>query len=192
MSGRGELAYRIGAIRLIWHQRQQFGQVCAGSSCPHVVSSLAASFMSTPLLTEYSRVKLGPRIIPFFRNIISQGITILRGVDNGMSIGLEPFSPLLIHTIAELFANAFAILDGLLSTIPTFWGSGEVTQVALLYIDQSSSDSKPMGAALTSLAKSLAKRAPAKVLLPTLLDMWQSLQSSRQMVKFLAPYSEFF
>ncbi|KJA17838.1 hypothetical protein HYPSUDRAFT_191636 [Hypholoma sublateritium FD-334 SS-4] len=113
-------------------------------------------------------VKLGPRIIPFFRNIISQSITILRGVDN------------------ELFGNAFAILDGLLSTIPTFWGSGEVTQVALLYIDQSSSDSKHMGTALNSLAKSLAKRAPAKVLLPTLLEMWQSLQSSRQMSKISA------
>ena len=133
-------------------------------------------------------MKLGPRIIPFFRNIISQSISILRGIDNSMSNNLELFSFLLISIIPDLFGNAFAILDGLLSTIPTFWGSGEVTQVALLYIDQLSSDSKPMAAALSTLVKSLAKRAPAKVLLPTLLEMWQSFQTSKQIVKWLALY----
>ncbi|KAF4611649.1 hypothetical protein D9613_003824 [Agrocybe pediades] len=100
-------------------------------------------------------VKLGPRIIPFFRSIISQ----------------------------NLFEDAFAILHGLLQTIPTFWGSSEVTQVAYLYMDQASSASKPFAAALSSLTKSLAKRTPAKVLVPTLVEMWQSAQFSGNLNK---------
>ncbi|KAF8966928.1 armadillo-type protein [Flammula alnicola] len=113
-------------------------------------------------------VKLGPRTIPFFRTIISQSIAVLRGNDT------------------DLFEDAFAILHGLLLTIPTFWGSSEVTQVVFLCMDESSSTSKPLESALSSLAKSLAKRTPAKVLLPTLLDMWQPLQSSRNLAKISA------
>ncbi|KAF9553866.1 hypothetical protein CPC08DRAFT_672807 [Agrocybe pediades] len=110
-------------------------------------------------------VKLGPRIIPFFRSIISQSISVLRASN------------------ADLFEDAFAILHGLLQTIPTFWGSSEVTQVAYLYMDQASSASKPFAAALSSLTKSLAKRTPAKVLVPTLVEMWQSAQFSGNLNK---------
>ncbi|KAF8901036.1 armadillo-type protein [Gymnopilus junonius] len=113
-------------------------------------------------------VKLGPRIIPFFRSIISQSITVLRDHD------------------AALFEDAFAILHGLLSTIPTFWGSSEVNQVVFLYIDQTSATSKPLSLSLSSLAKSLAKRTPSKVLIPTLLDMWQQLTQSNKLAKISA------
>ena len=50
-----------------------------------------------------------------------------------------------------LFDDAFSFLHGLLTTIPTFWGSGEVTQVIFLQIDPSSSQSKPLVSALASL-----------------------------------------
>ena len=82
---------------------------------------------------------------------------------------------------AALFEDAFATLQGLLSTIATFWGSSEVNQVAFLYVDQASGTSKA-STSLTSLAKSLAKRISPKVLLPTLLDMWQQLAQSRKLV----------
>ncbi|KAF9480276.1 hypothetical protein BDN70DRAFT_905831 [Pholiota conissans] len=149
--------------------------VCPGEESPltelvpFVLSGAQDQLLAKPALAALASmsVKLGPRIIPFFRAIISQSITILRGNNNGMG------------------NDAFAILDGLLSTIPTFWGSGEVTQVTSLYIDQTSLNSR-MIPALNSLAKSLAKRAPAKVLLPTLLDMWEPLQPARNLAKISA------
>lgn len=113
-------------------------------------------------------VKLGPRIIPFFRTIISQSVAILRGPDSA------------------LLDDAFSILHGLLTSIPTFWGSGEVTQVVFLYMDLSSSQSKSLVSALRSLSKSLAKRIPAKVLLLTLSDMWKPSQSFSQLTKVSA------
>jgi len=90
-----------------------------------------------------------------------------------------------------LFDDAFSILHGLLTSIPTFWGSGEVTQVIFLYIDLSSSQSKPLVSALASLSKSLAKRIPAKVLLPTLSDIWKSSQSFSQLVCIYSGFSNF-
>ena len=84
--------------------------------------------------------------------------------------------------ILALFENAFAVLQGLLVTIPTFWGSSEVTQVIFMYIEHASTSTKPASSALLTLVKNLAKRTPASVLLPTLLEVWQSLQSSRNMV----------
>ncbi|PPQ90282.1 hypothetical protein CVT25_013107 [Psilocybe cyanescens] len=116
-------------------------------------------------------VKLGPRIIPFFRSIISLSVAILRGED--------------AWEIA-LFHNSFEVLNGMLSTIPTFWGSGEVNQVVFLYMDQASSSSKLPSATLSALIKALAKRIPAKVLIPTLLDMWQPLQTSGKLARISA------
>ncbi|KAF8797612.1 hypothetical protein BYT27DRAFT_7204423 [Phlegmacium glaucopus] len=108
--------------------------------------------------------KLGPRIIPFFRSIISHSIAILRGEDD------------------SLFEDAFSILHGLLTTIPTFWGSGEVTQVVLLHMDQPSHISSMM----SSLVKSIAKRIPSKVLLPTLVEIWLTVQPSGQSTRISA------
>ncbi|KAF8154101.1 hypothetical protein B0H34DRAFT_800000 [Crassisporium funariophilum] len=132
----------------------------ASKERPPVAAALAAlSSMST---------KLGPRIIPFFRQIISQSITVLRSEDS------------------VLFSNAFAILQGLLNTIPTFWGSSEVTQIVFLYMDQSTSTSTSISPVMASVMKSVAKKTPTKVLLPTLLDMWPSLQTSRHMTRITA------
>lgn len=96
---------------------------------------------------------------------------------------LSIFDSLIAHRQnLALFENAFAILQGLLVTIPTFWGSSEVTQIIFLYIEQGSTSTKPANSALLTLAKNMAKRTPASVLLPTLLEVWQSLQPSRNMV----------
>lgn len=90
-----------------------------------------------------------------------------------------------------LFDDAFSILHGLLTSIPTFWGSGEVTQVIFLHMDLFSSQSKPLVSALASLSKSLAKRIPAKVLLPTLSDIWKPSQSFPQLVCIYSGFSNF-
>lgn len=58
-------------------------------------------------------------------------------------------------------------------------------------MDQASTTSKPLSSSLTSLAKSLAKRVPSKVLVPTLLDIWQQLAQSKQMVSLIETFCHF-
>lgn len=71
-----------------------------------------------------------------------------------------------------------AILHGLLSSIPTFWGSGEVTQIVNFYIEDCFQTSNVLSSATTGLMKSVAKRIPAKILLPTLLELWAPLEAT--------------
>ncbi|KAK0447887.1 uncharacterized protein EV420DRAFT_1647628 [Desarmillaria tabescens] len=98
--------------------------------------------------------KLGPRIIPFFREIVDLCVGALRdGAEDLMIITTE-------------------VLHGLLSSIPPFWGSGELTQVIKLFIVT------PKGARtapLTSFVKTMTKKGPEKVLVPTLTQIWASL-----------------
>jgi U3 small nucleolar RNA-associated protein 10 len=73
-------------------------------------------------------------------------------------------------------------LQGLLKTIPAFWGSAELSQIVLLYMDQQSSASKANASGISALAKSLAKKLPPKVLIPALMEMWGPLQGSKNIV----------
>jgi U3 small nucleolar RNA-associated protein 10 len=61
--------------------------------------------------------------------------------------------------------------QALLAAIPTFWGSRELTQVIRLTINY------PSARGISDVIKSLAKRVPSKALIPTLVDMWPSIQS---------------
>lgn len=80
--------------------------------------------------------------------------------------------------------NALSVLHGMLISIPTFWGSEELTQVIRLYTDHYfSKDTRP--AVSTSLMNTIAKRVPPKVLLPTLCDMWSSIEASPRVVTLI-------
>lgn len=89
---------------------------------------------------------------------------------------------LLLNLPLALFGDAFAILHGLLTSIPTFWGSGEISQVISLRIDQFTYTGNATSTALSSLIKAISKRIPGKVLLPTLFDMWAATGSSGNLV----------
>ena len=77
-----------------------------------------------------------------------------------------------------LAESTLAILHGLLSSIPTFWGSEEVTQVVNFYIEDCFQTSNVQSSPLSGLMKSVAKRIPAKILLPTLLELWAPLEAT--------------
>jgi len=70
-----------------------------------------------------------------------------------------------------------SILRGLLLSIPTFWGSGEVKQVITLFIEQYSSPNTSAGP-LASLIKTLPKKFHPKVLVPAMIDMWSFVQTT--------------
>ncbi|KAJ7079966.1 hypothetical protein B0H15DRAFT_1025307 [Mycena belliarum] len=103
-------------------------------------------------------VKLGPRLLPFFRDIVSQCVAILREDAEGVA------------------TETLNVLHGLLTSIPTFWGPAELTQICKLYIDRYTSSAIP----LASLLKVVTKQAPTAVLLTALADMWPALEASPQ------------
>lgn len=67
--------------------------------------------------------------------------------------------------------DALGVISALLQSIPTFWGKNELNIVVKLYVEEDSRQ-----ASLNTFMKSMAKRVPAKVLLPTLCDAWTTLQ----------------
>ncbi|KAJ4481176.1 hypothetical protein J3R30DRAFT_3464943 [Lentinula aciculospora] len=124
--------------------------VMNAKSNPEVVSAAVRALVTLP-------TKLGPRLIPHFREIIFQAVTVLRK-------GLE-----------GLTEDTVQLLQNLLIAIPTFWSTTELTSVIKLYVDLCLPTSKPP-VELSNFMKSVAKKAPSKVLLPTLCGMWPSLQ----------------
>ncbi|KAJ6578862.1 hypothetical protein DFH09DRAFT_980162 [Mycena vulgaris] len=127
---------------------------------PPVLAAIRGRKMATSAMAALAplSVKLGPRLIPFFRDIVTQCVALLREGVEGVA------------------SETLNVLHGLLTSIPTFWGPAELTQVSKLYVDHYASSAAP----LTSLMKTVAKRAPTAVLISALVDMWPSLQASPQ------------
>lgn len=107
---------------------------------------------------------LGPRIIPFFKEIVQECTLIL-------SEDLKDRTPLSIAG-----GMALETLQSLSTSLPSFYGAAELTRIVDLHIEYSaalapSSDSN----LLASLIKSIAKRASSDILLPVLYQLWPSL-----------------
>jgi len=122
---------------------------------PGIVSASVRALGTLP-------AKLGPRLIPHFRDIVAQAIVVLRDGPEGLR------------------ADIVQLLHNLLLAIPTFWSTTELTLIIKLHLDLCSSSSRPP-VELSNLMKSVAKKAPAKVLLSTLCDLWRSLQIAPNM-----------
>jgi U3 small nucleolar RNA-associated protein 10 len=116
------------------------------------------------------RQRLGPRIIPHFREIVTECVSVLHeGLQGTTNVICSYGLCLRLSSGALMLDDSLSVLQGLLASIPTFWGNGEVTQIIKLHVDLSSSSrSEPM----VNLTKLLAKKAPAKVLLPALCTLW--------------------
>lgn len=118
------------------------------------------------------RLKLGPRVIPYFKDSVSVCIEILRDEDDIDNSDED----------ASSSSTALNILQGLLSSIPKFWSHAELLQVVNLYLDIQSSD-------LSTFMKAVSKKAQSKVLLPLLSDTWLSLSTDRNEVGLVSRQS---
>jgi hypothetical protein len=103
---------------------------------------------------------------------------VLRCIPQGMNSLTQAGRMLTLVDSSTAVEDAVNVLHGLLTSIPTFWGGGELEQVIKLCIEHSSS---APAASMTNLTKAMAKKAPPKVLLPTISTVWPmvSLQSVR-------------
>ncbi|KAJ7740997.1 hypothetical protein B0H14DRAFT_3515417 [Mycena olivaceomarginata] len=115
---------------------------------PPILAAIRGRKMAAPAMAALAPLsaKLGPRLIPFFRDIVAQCVA----------------------------TETLDVLHGLLTSIPTFWGPTELTQISRLYIDHHATSEAP----LMTLMKTVAKRAPTAVLISALADIWPSLQAS--------------
>ncbi|KAH7908681.1 hypothetical protein BJ138DRAFT_1128268 [Hygrophoropsis aurantiaca] len=107
---------------------------------------------------------LGPRIIPHFRNIVQECLSVLR--ENIKGKWQESTA---VH-------DALKILHGLLLSLPSFYGELELTQLITLYLEYCATESQDN--TLLALLKAVAKRVPSKVLLPAMYDLWPSISKA--------------
>lgn len=70
--------------------------------------------------------------------------------------------------------DALGVLQGLLRSIPIFWGTSELTAVIKLHLEYHSPDNTKL-ASMGSLIKTAAKKVPAKTLVPTLCELWPTI-----------------
>ncbi|KII90106.1 hypothetical protein PLICRDRAFT_686024 [Plicaturopsis crispa FD-325 SS-3] len=134
------------------------------NTVPLVLAAIRDRKMAVPAITVLSPfvTQLGPRIIPFFREIVENCVGLSRDVFAGK---------LQEHTLVE---DALAVLQNLLASIPTFWGTVEITQLVKLLIEIPQAWNTH-SSAMAALMKATAKKAPTKVLLPAMYEMWPSV-----------------
>lgn len=77
----------------------------------------------------------------------------------------------------DVAENAWLVLNNLLLSMSTFWGTAELTQVINLCLNASTLPCGKLQATAT-LTKSLTKQPAGKVLLPTLAEIWPSIEEA--------------
>ncbi|KAG6369730.1 hypothetical protein JVT61DRAFT_13599 [Boletus reticuloceps] len=138
------------------------------STLPHVLKVVRSrtSAAAAVSVLPYYIATLGPRIIPHFRDIAQECISILREGLKGKT------------QLADAGEAALATLQSLLSSLPAFYGAKELIDIAKLYIDYSAV-STIQNNPLTGLTKAISKRTSAEVLLPVLYDLWPNVDKAQ-------------
>ncbi|KAI9435473.1 hypothetical protein H4582DRAFT_1969649 [Lactarius indigo] len=110
-------------------------------------------------------IGLGPRVIPFFRDVVQLAISILRD-SLPIKQGVTP----------SLVGDALDVIRAVFDTIPTFWGTSELGSVFRLYLD-----ALALGPAddIGSCARRVASRAPTAPLLSTYFEIWPSISGAK-------------
>ncbi|KAH9054895.1 hypothetical protein EDB87DRAFT_1644309 [Lactarius vividus] len=132
--------------------------VLAASRPDQLTAAMAASALK-PLC-----IGLGPRIIPFFRDVVQLAVGILRDslpIKQGMN-----------QTLA---GDVLDVIRAVFDTIPTFWGTSELGSVFRLYLD-----ALALGPAddIGSCARRIASRAPTAALFSTYFEIWPSIAAA--------------
>jgi U3 small nucleolar RNA-associated protein 10 len=118
---------------------------------------------------------LGPRIIPFFRDIVQLVIVVLQDSISAKQSGITGEANIVLGQSPSLVGDALDVLRAIFDSIPTFWGSSELGSVFRLYLD-----ALAMGPArdISSFVRRVASKAPTSVLLSTYFETWPSISSA--------------
>ncbi|ESK96722.1 u3 small nucleolar RNA-associated protein 10 [Moniliophthora roreri MCA 2997] len=148
------------ALRAIGTTLSSGEESCLTNLVPVMITATRDRDLATAAMSALASLpeKLGPRLIPFFRELVAQGVATLRSAGD------------------DLARETVTLLQGLLVSIPTFWSAVEISQVFKLFLDFTQQPQNGIAA----LVKSITKRAPAKVLLPTVCDLWSGIERASQ------------
>jgi U3 small nucleolar RNA-associated protein 10 len=135
------------------------------STVPSVIKIIKAraSLQSAIAVLPCYVSSLGPRLIPHFREIAQECTSVLQ---EGLS-GKIPQSSV---------DGTISTLQGLVSTLPAFYGAAELSSIVKLHLEYSATLSGPM----TGLMKAIAKKIPSNMLLLVLCDLWPNLEKSQK------------
>ncbi|KAG1775600.1 hypothetical protein EV702DRAFT_421745 [Suillus placidus] len=135
------------------------------STVPSVIKIIKAraSLQSAIAVLPCYVSSLGPRLIPHFREIAQECTSVLQ----------EGLSGKMAQTSVD---GAISTLQGLVSTLPAFYGAAELRDIVKLHLEYSVTSSGPM----TSLMKAIAKKIASNMLLPVLCDLWPDLEKSQK------------
>ncbi|KZT03292.1 uncharacterized protein LAESUDRAFT_744673 [Laetiporus sulphureus 93-53] len=169
----------LHALRSIGDTLCQGEENSLTAAVPLVLASIANENAAEAALAALLALcsKLGPRMIPHIKPVVQECVIFIRGHNEGTEVA------------ADSVKAAFSVMQILLTTVPTFWGEKELTQVVQLFLELCGSDEKSSMAA--PVVRTLAKRIPSKTLLETLCKMWTSLQPSGQ-TSNMSIYSGYF
>ena len=131
--------------------------------------------------------KLGPRIIPNLKVIILECTKLINSEVQEGTPGIFSTARPGRHRPTEHLAGSsvsiktLRVLQGLLSTIPSFWTANDIDLVVDLYLLH---DVATETLVMANLVKTVAKRVPSSVLIPTLCDTWKRLKESSSTASF--------
>ncbi|OJA15136.1 hypothetical protein AZE42_07566 [Rhizopogon vesiculosus] len=135
--------------------------ICPGEE-PALVTTVAsvlkiikarASLQSAIAVLPCYVSSLGPRLIPHFREIAQECTSVLQ---DGLSGKMAQSS----------VDGAISTLQGLLSTLPAFYGAADLTVIIKLHLQYSIT----MSGAMAGMMKAIAKKIPSNTLLPEHVD----------------------
>ncbi|KAG1807089.1 uncharacterized protein BJ212DRAFT_1387903 [Suillus subaureus] len=135
------------------------------STVPSVIKIIKAraSLQSAVAVLPCYVSSLGPRLIPHFREIAQECTSVLQ----------EGLSGKMAQSSVD---STISTLQGLVSTLPAFYGAAELRGIVKLHLEYSVTLSGPM----TGFNESYCKEDPSNMLLPVLCDLWPNLEKSQK------------
>ncbi|KAH9837712.1 armadillo-type protein [Rhodofomes roseus] len=148
---------------------------------PLILARVHAEATSSAALGVLSPMcsKLGPRIIPHLKSIVRECTKVL----GSNATSTDDSSPIM---------GASSVLQTLLSAVPTFWGEKEILLVTDTYLRTCEDASHLETSYLTPIIKTMTKRLPSKLLLPTLSKLWSSTSDLNGPTFIESRYAGFF
>lgn len=123
-------------------------------SLAHKVSSQCAEDKDMDVFVIF-RVKLGPRLIPHLKSIITLCTSSLRSGSG-------------------LAQDALTLMTSTIRSMPSFWASNDVGEVVSCVMELTRSTSSALDVRMKDSVEEMAKNLPGGVMLTSLLDRWDA------------------
>ncbi|KDQ16943.1 hypothetical protein BOTBODRAFT_144298 [Botryobasidium botryosum FD-172 SS1] len=165
------VASSLKALNVITMTSVSAEEGALSEAAPTLLATVQRGIAASPALSVLSSLtsKLGPRLIAYLKPIINVCVDVIRAGGN--------------------IAEGLQVIQGLLRAVPSFWGT-ELLSVASCCLELVDSPSTDLHQSFQEVLDAIAERIPARLLLPSLVQLWDDLSSntSSQTLGVLPPY----